>query len=134
MHIGAPWTPRRPARHPIQLACQVVRERDFQLVACWTLDVSEVGMLARPIARVLTGESVIVSFMAPFTRTWIDTEGTVVRVVHGRRASDFGMALGIWFHDLDAVSRALLRRNLADVPRRAPMPRVNRSAPRILGR
>jgi hypothetical protein len=97
-----------------------VRERDFKLVARRTLDVSEVGMLVKPIARVLTGESLIVSFMAPYSRLFIDAEATVARVVHGRRFGDRGMALGLWFDHLDAAARALLRRQLEDVPTAAP--------------
>ena len=120
MRPGVRWTPRRPARHAIRLTCQVVRERDFKLVARHVLDLSEVGMLVKPIMRVLTGESLIVSFMAPFSRIWIDAEASVVRVVHNRRELDHGMALGLCFDGIDEFSRALLRRNLEDVP--APLP------------
>jgi hypothetical protein len=126
MHPGGRWTPRRPQRHAVRLACQVVRERDFTLVARHVLDLSEVGMLVKPIARVLTGENLIVSFMAPFSRTWIDAEATVVRVVHGRRPTDrSGMALGLCFDEIDEVSRALLRHNLQGVPPPLPGWRIN---------
>ena len=74
------------------------------------------------MTRVLTGEPVTVSFMAPFSRIWVDAEATVARVVHGRRPSDRGaMALGLSFHNIDEAARALLRRNLADLP--PPLPR-----------
>jgi hypothetical protein len=114
------WTPRRPQRHAIRIGCQVVRERDFKLIARKVVDLSDVGMLVCPIARVLTGEEVIVSFMAPFSRIWIDAEATVARVVHGRRPGDRGMALGLYFHNIDQVSRALLRHNLEGMP--PPLP------------
>jgi hypothetical protein len=120
------WTPRRPSRHAIRIDCQVVRERDFQLIARKVLDLSETGMLVRPIARVLTGEPVIVTFMAPFSRTFIDAEATVARVVHGRRPGDGGMALGLSFDGIDSWARALLGHALRGLPpalpRRAPRP------------
>ena len=119
------WTPRRPQRHAIKLVCQVVRERDFKLVARHVLDLSEVGMLVKPITRVLTGESVIVSFMAPFSRIWIDAEATVARVVHNRRELDHGFGLGLCFDTIDEFSRALLRRNLDGVPPPLPAYRFN---------
>jgi len=121
LHRVVRWTPRRPQRHAIRIDCQVVRERDFKLVARKVVDLSDVGMLVAPIARVLTGEEVIVSFMAPFSRSWIDAEATVARVVHGRRPGDRGMALGLCFHNIDEVARALLRQNLRGLP--PPLPR-----------
>ena len=114
------WTPRRPQRHAIRLACQVVRERDFKLVARQVIDLSEVGMRVRPMSRVLTGESLIVTFMAPFSRTWVDAEATVARVDHGRRPNDDGLSLGLFFDHIDEHARALLRLNLASVP--PPLP------------
>lgn len=116
----AAWTPKRPSRHVLRIPCQVVRERDFRLVARRTLDLSESGLLVDPIARVLTGEPVLVSFMAPFSRIWVDAEATVARVVHGRRNGDRGMALGLSFDAIDEVARALLRRALRDIP--PPLP------------
>lgn len=107
---------RRPLRHSVRLTCQVVRERDFKLIADRIVDLSENGMLVPTDDRVLTGETVIVSFMAPYSRVWIDTEATVARVVHGRREGDEGRALGLEFDGLDDVSRALLRRNLLALP------------------
>lgn len=110
------YIPRRPSRHAIRIPCQVVRPRDFKLIAESTLDLSELGMLAVPNRVVLTGEEVIVSFMAPYSRTWIDAEGTVARVVHGRREGDVSRAIGVSFDYLDEVSRAVLRQNLMGLP------------------
>ena len=118
------YVPRRPSRHSIRLACQVVRERDFKLIASEILEISEGGLLVRPNTRILTGEDVIVSFMAPYSRSFIDATGSIARVLHGRRLGDFGPAFGIAFDDIDEVSRALLRRNLDDVPTRIPQRRV----------
>jgi hypothetical protein len=114
------YTPLRPRRHAIPLACQVVRERDFKLIADEISDLSEAGMLVVPKSRVLTGEKVFVSFMAPFSRYWIDLEATVARVVHGRRATDYRPAFALYFDSIDEVSRALLRKNLAGTP--PPLP------------
>lgn len=114
------YTPLRPRRHAVRLACQVVRERDWKLIADEISDLSEVGMLVLPKSRVLTGEKVIVSFMAPFSRYWIDAEATVTRVVHGRRDTDYRPAFALSFDAIDEVSRALLRKNLAGTP--PPLP------------
>ncbi len=118
------YVPRRPTRHPIRLACQVVRERDFKLISNQILELSEGGLLIRPNFRVLTGEDVLISFMAPFSRTFIDAQGSVARVLHGRRLGDPGLALGIAFSDIDQVARALLRTQLDDLPTRMPQRRM----------
>ena len=107
------------------MPCQVVRERDFRLVARWVIDLSEEGMRARSDVPVLTGEPVIITFLAPIARAWIDAEAYVSRVVHGRRPGDRGRELGIHFEHLDPSARALLRGELGwfrpalDVRRRA---------------
>jgi hypothetical protein len=101
-----------------------VRERDFKLVASEIVELSENGMLVRPEARVLTGDELLVSFMAPFSRIFIDAEAVVARVIHGRRLTDGEPALGISFQSLDEVSKALLVRNLSYVPTRASHRRV----------
>src|SRR5262249_18408044 len=98
---------RRTFRRALLLPCQVVRERDFRLVADQLLDVSTGGLLARTRLPVLTGEDVIVSFRGPRTNTWIDAEATVARVVHGRRPGARGRCIGVEFHSL---SEELTRR------------------------
>jgi len=108
----------------MRLSCEVVRERDFKFVVCEIVEVSENGLLVRPETRVLTGDELIVSFMAPFSRIFIDAEAVVARVVHGRRLTDGGPALGISFQCIDEVSRALLAKNLSYVPTRAPHRRL----------
>lgn len=119
-HRSLRWVPRRPTRHAVRIPCQVIRERDFALIAEETLDLSEHGMLVRPKRCVLTGEDVIVSFMAPYSRIWVDAEATVSRVIHGRRDGDRGPGLGLCFENIDEVARALLRQNLKSVP--PPLP------------
>jgi hypothetical protein len=64
-------------------------------------------------SRVLTGEPVIVTFLAPFSRVWIDAEALVARVVHGRRPEDRGRELGLAFEHLDESARSRIHRELA---------------------
>jgi hypothetical protein len=117
-------------RREVILPCQVVREHDFVLIADRTLDISVEGMLV-PISgdrRILTGETLIVSFEIP--GTWIDAEATVSRVVHGRRPGDDGLAIGILFDVMSASSRAALAGFLhgrpPPLPRRGPLARMRR--------
>jgi hypothetical protein len=77
-------------------------------------------MLVASDARVLTGESLIVTFRMPFSRTWVDAEATVARVIHGRRPTDRRRALGLFFDHIDDRSRSLLRTNLSELP--PPLP------------
>lgn len=118
------YVPRRPSRHPIKLACQVVRERDFKLVSNEILELSECGLLIRAMRPVLTGEELLISFMAPFSRTFIDAEGTVARVLHGRRLGDTGSSLGISFDGMGELHRAVLRAQLLDLPTAFPKRRM----------
>jgi hypothetical protein len=114
------WSRRRPLRHSVRLACQVVRERDFKLVSRLILDLSEAGALVATPEVVLTGEPVILSFRAPFSPDFVDVEATVVRVVHGRRGGDLGRGLGLCFDALDPAWRELLRTQLRGFP--PPLP------------
>jgi hypothetical protein len=99
---------RRAFRHVARIPCQIVRERDFRLVADAALDLSTAGM--RVVARVpvLTGEALRVSFRAPRAGAWFDLEATVARVEHGRRPGDAGRCLGLCFEGTsDAVRHGL---------------------------
>ncbi|MFO0676471.1 MAG: PilZ domain-containing protein [Polyangiaceae bacterium] len=118
--ILVPASQRRAVRRDIRIRCQVVRQKDFRLLGDLAVDLSTSGMLLLSRLPVLTGEDVIVSFRAPSSRTWIDTEATVARVIHGRRPGDFGRGLGIEWTDLDRKSRGVLRASLMGVP--PPMP------------
>ncbi len=55
---------------------------------------------------------------------WFDAEGTIARVVHGRRPGDSGRCLGLEFDELDPEAKWLLARALRDVP--PPVPRRER--------
>ncbi|HEX9619943.1 MAG TPA: PilZ domain-containing protein [Polyangiaceae bacterium] len=108
---------RRPPRHTVRLPCQVVRERDFRLVADKMTDLSVTGMLVTPADPVLTGERLIVSFKLPGSDVYVDAEAIVARVVHGRRPGEVSRALGVEFSSLPGKSADDLNRAL----RRSPL-------------
>ena len=112
---------RRALRRELRLTCQVVRERDFRLVAELCLDLSPKGMLVATELPILTGEALLVSFRAPRSNQWFDQPATVARVVHGRRPEDSGRCLGLHFSEIGAAERARLWRLLRDLP---PTPRA----------
>ena len=121
---------RSSTRRAVTIPCQVVRERGFRLVANETIDLSVDGMLVPLGAPLDGGESVIASFEIP--GTWIDVEGVVTRVVHGRRPYDDAPAVGIAFRGLTASARAALAGFLhgrpPPLPRRGPFARLRRGA------
>jgi hypothetical protein len=110
---------KRPSRHSARIQCQVVRERDFRLVADTIYDVSLSGLLVAPADPVLTGERLIVSFRLP-AGAWIDAEATVTRVIHGRRTGDRTRQLGVVFDSLPTKSRLALEGGLRGIPLRPP--------------
>lgn len=115
----------RPTRYFAKVPCQVVRERDFRLVADCVVDLSPGGALVGPADPVLTGERVIVSFQG-VRGGWIDAEAVVARVVHGRRVGEHTRTLGLSFESLDAESRAALSQLLAVQVPTAPGARQER--------
>ncbi len=124
--VGDGWlekaADRRSVRKFVRLDCEVVRERDFRRVGTRALDLSTSGLrVVGDASAVLTGEPVILTFRAPGSDTWIDAEGTVARVVHGRRAEDYGPSVGVQFRALDPDLTTLLRKQLLKCP--PPMPR-----------
>ena len=64
----------RSPRFSLRMACQVVRERDFKLVATSVMNVSESGLFVDGDEPVRFGEKIIVTFYSPATRNWIDAE------------------------------------------------------------
>jgi len=107
--------PRSP-RHTVRMACQVVREEDFRLVADRIVDLSGTGMLVSPADPVLTGQRLLVSFCLPRSTFWIDTEATVTRVLHGRRPGELTRALALQFDELHAFEQLMLRSALRTAP------------------
>ena len=116
----SPQTPRGSSRHTVKIACQVVRERDFRLIADRVVDLSSTGALVGPADPALTGERILVSFRIPRSSLWIDAEATVTRVVHGRRPGEFSRSLAIEFDDLEALQRFMLQAALSCVPPAPP--------------
>lgn len=113
--------PRHLMRHP----CQVVRERDFRLIADRIEDLSLTGLAVSPAEAVLTGEKLIVSFRLPHVGMWIDVEARVTRVIHGRRPGEDQRALGLEFEELPAPLKSAIAGELRSVPP-APPGRSNR--------
>jgi hypothetical protein len=112
---------RREVRRAVGLTCQVVRERDFRLIADQAIDLSPDGMLVSSEHDLAVGESLIVSFKATQLGLWFDTEASVTRIIKGRRPGDRGPGVGLTFSTLDRVKRLILRGHLRRVP--PPLPR-----------
>ena len=112
---------RREVRRAITIPCQIVRERDFRLIAETALDVSPDGMLVATDVDVEPGENVFVSFRATELGLWFDTEADVARVVRGRRPGDKGKGIALRFSTMSRVKRLILRDHLRRVP--PPIPR-----------
>src|SRR5262245_43370557 len=89
---------RASLRRYVRLDCQVVREHGFPLIGDLALALSTTGMLVRACRRILTGEEVIVAFKPPRSNGWFDVQGTIARVIHGRRPGDYGLSFGLEFH------------------------------------
>jgi len=106
----------RSVRRTARFACQVVRLRDFSLVADLVENVSPEGLLVGPADPVLTGEELIVSFRLPGIRDYIDAEAVVSRVVHGRRPGESRRALGITFTAISPFSQMLLNAYIRRLP------------------
>jgi hypothetical protein len=112
---------RREVRRAVVMSCQVVRERDFKLIAETALDVSPDGMLVATDVDIEPGENVFVSFRATDLGIWFDSEASVARVIRGRRPGDKGRGIALRFSTLNRVKRFILRGHLRRVP--PPIPR-----------
>ncbi len=123
---------RSAFRRFVRIDCQVVREHDFRLVGDLALDLSTKGMLVRGCGvRLLTGEELLVAFRPPHSNVWIDAQGIVARVLHGRRPGDTGLSFGIEFHEMEKAHEELLFDKLrgmhAPDALRPPRPLVSRA-------
>lgn len=124
MDIGSELSLSRTTRRTAGISCQVVRLRDFQLVADRIENLSPTGMLVGPADPVLTGEPLIVSFRLPGLSDFIDAEAEVTRVAHGRRPGETRRCLGLELFSIDDYSRRLLEAFLRRLPPAPPDYRV----------
>jgi len=119
---------RSSFRRFVRMPCQVVREHDFRLIGDLAFDLSTKGMLVRACARVLTGEEVFLAFRPPRSNRWLDAQGVVSRVVHGRRPGDLGLSFGVEICAMEEDQRQhlfdQLRGLYAPDPMRPPRPLV----------
>jgi hypothetical protein len=124
---------RRATRHSVRLECQVVRERDFQLVADRIVNLSTTGLMVSPADPALTGERLIVSFRIPHSGQWVDAEATVARVVHGRRPGEHTRGLALELEGVEDIPQMLLGRALRRCPPSPPGHRAGRRGVVALG-
>jgi len=113
-------------RRLLRQRCQVVRERDFRLIADRVADLSATGALVMPADPVLTGERVIVSFQLPNSLYWVDTEAVVARVLHGRRPGEHTRGIALELDGLSDTSRFMIERALRYLPPGPPSYRPGR--------
>ncbi len=125
MDAKSEWTLPRTTRKTARIACQVVRLRDFCLVADTIEDLSEQGLLVGPADPVLTGEPLIVSFQVPGLGDWIDADAVVRRVVHGRRPGESSRSLGLQLSGLDRYGQRLISAYLRQLPPAPPRYRLS---------
>jgi hypothetical protein len=121
-----PLTHHRTPRRILRAKCQVVRERDFRLVADQVVDLSPTGALVMPADPVLTGEAVLISFKLPHIPYWLDAEAIVARVVHGRRPGEHTRGLALTFQRLSGISRYMIEQSLRYLPPAPPSFRAGR--------
>ena len=113
LHAQCPHARKRRAARPL---CEVVRLRDFRLVGRQVIDLSTRGMLVETDVSILTGEELIVTFKSPVDNRWFDCEGTVVRVLQGRRRRDERRAVGISFAAMDPWTEIVLCDHIRAAP------------------
>ncbi len=124
---------KRATRRSVRLNCQVVRERDFQLIADRIVNLSETGLVVSPADPALTGERLIISFQIPHSGHWVDAEATVARVVHGRRPGEHTRGLALEFDSVEEIPKMLLGRALHRCPPAPPGHRSGRRGVVALG-
>lgn len=116
----------RATRHSVRLECQVVRERDFQLIADRIVNLSQTGLMVSPADPALTGERLIVSFRIPHSGQWVDAEAIVARVVHGRRPGEHTRGLALELEHVEDIPKMVLARALGRCPPAPPGHRAGR--------
>lgn len=86
---------RIASRRIVRLGCEVVRTRDYRVVARKMVDLSLSGMQVLAEDELTLGEEVEVFFRVPYSGVWALAEGSVARVIRGKRPGDEGPAYGI---------------------------------------
>lgn len=122
----SPLTHHRTPRRLIRARCQVVRERDFRLVADRAVDLSPSGVLVMPADPVLTGERVILSMQLPHVPYWLDAEAVVARVLHGRRPGEHTRGLALELDGISGFTRFMIEQSLRYLPPAPPSFRPGR--------
>jgi hypothetical protein len=122
----SPVSHHRTPRRLVRARCQVVRERDFRLVADTIADLSPTGALVMPADPVLTGEKLLLSFELPFIPFWIDVDAVVARVLHGRRPGEYTRGVALDFERMSGVQRFMLEQSLRYLPPAPPSYRAGR--------
>lgn len=97
---------RNASRRTVRLGCEVVRTRDYRLVGRKMIDLSLSGLQVLAEDELSPGEGVEVFFRVPYSGVWILAEGSVARVIRGKRRGDEGPAYGIQLSPLhpDAIN------------------------------
>jgi len=100
---------RHASRRTVRLGCEVVRTRDYRLVGKKMLDMSLAGLQVLAEDDMTVGEGVEVFFRVPHSGVWVLAEGSVARVIRGKRRGDEGPAYGIEFAPLHPDALAALK-------------------------
>lgn len=79
-----------------------------RLLADRVLDASYDAIRVRALVVPPLGTKVRVSMRMPGSRVWVDADGTVSRVIHGRRSGDDSASFAIHLRRMDGMQRLLL--------------------------
>ena len=112
---------RKTVRRATRARCQAVAEDGFRLIGERALDLSTDGLMLACDARVVVGETVLLSIEMPTTREWIDAEAVVARIVEGYREGDRGYCAGLRFTAIDFQAYRALRHSMRGAPPPVPM-------------
>lgn len=100
---------RAVSRRTVRLSCEVVRQRDYQLIGKRMVDFSTDGLQILAEDDALLHEDVEVFFRVPYSKIHLMAEGHVARVIRGKRAGDEGPSFGIALGGLHPDAMSALR-------------------------
>lgn len=115
-----PARDRIERRRTVRLGCEVVRTRDWKPIGKTMVDLSTKGLQLLAEDDAAPGEDLQVFFRVPFSNLYAFVEGTVKRVVRGRRPGDWGTSYGIELAAMDPILDAVLRGTLWRFPPTIP--------------